>query len=73
VILVPKNIFLLKILNFMQSFVECKVSLADGNHVDFATDATMQERNSRVGAIDYQCDDWNKIVELGRHLGIIAS
>ncbi len=30
VILVPKNIFFLKILNFVQSFVECKVSLADG-------------------------------------------
>jgi hypothetical protein len=28
--LVPKSIFLLKILNFMQSFVECKESLADG-------------------------------------------
>jgi hypothetical protein len=30
VILVTKNIFFLKILNFVQSFVECKVSLADG-------------------------------------------
>jgi hypothetical protein len=30
VTLVPKNIFSLKILNFVQSFVECKVSLADG-------------------------------------------
>jgi hypothetical protein len=30
VILVPKNIFFLTILNFVQSFVECKVSLADG-------------------------------------------
>jgi hypothetical protein len=30
VTLVPKNIFNLKILNFGQSFVECKVSLADG-------------------------------------------
>jgi hypothetical protein len=30
VTLVPKNIFFLKILNFLQSFVECKVSLADG-------------------------------------------
>ncbi len=28
--LVPENIFSLKILNFVQSFVECKVSLADG-------------------------------------------
>jgi hypothetical protein len=28
--LVPKNIFFLKILNFVQSFAECKVSLADG-------------------------------------------
>jgi hypothetical protein len=27
---VPKNIFFLKILNLVQSFVECKVSLADG-------------------------------------------
>jgi hypothetical protein len=25
-----KNFFFLKILNFLQSFVECKVSLADG-------------------------------------------
>jgi hypothetical protein len=25
-----KNIFFLKILNFVQSFVQCKVSLADG-------------------------------------------
>ncbi len=31
VTLVPKNIFFLKILNFVQSFVEWKVSLADGN------------------------------------------
>jgi hypothetical protein len=31
VTLVPKNILFLKILNFVQSFVECKVSLADGN------------------------------------------
>jgi hypothetical protein len=31
VTLVPKNdFFSLKILNFVQSFVECKVSLADG-------------------------------------------
>jgi hypothetical protein len=30
VTLVTKNIFFLKILNFVQSFVECKVSLADG-------------------------------------------
>jgi hypothetical protein len=30
VTLVPKNIFILKILNFVQSFVECEVSLADG-------------------------------------------
>jgi hypothetical protein len=28
--LVTKSIFFLKILNFAQSFVECKVSLADG-------------------------------------------
>jgi hypothetical protein len=28
---VNKNIFFLKILNFVQSFVECKVSLADGS------------------------------------------
>ncbi len=32
VTLVPKNIFYLKILNLVQSFVECKVSLADGTH-----------------------------------------
>jgi hypothetical protein len=31
VTLVPKNIFFLKILNFLQSFVEFKVSLADGS------------------------------------------
>jgi hypothetical protein len=30
VTLVPKKIFSLKILKFVQSFVECKVSLADG-------------------------------------------
>jgi hypothetical protein len=30
VTLVPKNIFFLKMLDFVQSFVECKVSLADG-------------------------------------------
>jgi hypothetical protein len=30
VTLVPKNIFSQKILNFAQSFVECKVSLDDG-------------------------------------------
>jgi hypothetical protein len=27
---IPKNMFLLKILKFVQSFAECKVSLADG-------------------------------------------
>jgi hypothetical protein len=31
VTVVPKIFFFLKILNFVQSFVECKVSLADGN------------------------------------------
>jgi hypothetical protein len=30
VTLVPKDIFFLKVLNFVQSLVECKVSLADG-------------------------------------------
>jgi hypothetical protein len=30
VTLVPNDLFFLKILNFLQSFVECKVSLADG-------------------------------------------
>jgi hypothetical protein len=30
-ILAPKNTFFLKILNFVQSFVDCKVSLADGS------------------------------------------
>jgi hypothetical protein len=30
VTLVPKNIFFIKILNLVQSFVECKVSLVDG-------------------------------------------
>jgi hypothetical protein len=30
VTLVPRNFFFLKILNFVQSFVQCKVSLADG-------------------------------------------
>jgi hypothetical protein len=34
VILVTKNIFFLKILNFVQSFVECNVSLADGTLVE---------------------------------------
>ncbi len=29
---VPKNLFFLKILNLVQSFVECKGSLADGMH-----------------------------------------
>jgi hypothetical protein len=28
---VPTNIFFLRILKLVQSFVECKVSLADGN------------------------------------------
>jgi hypothetical protein len=31
VTLVTKSIFFLKILNLVQSFVECKVSLADGS------------------------------------------
>jgi hypothetical protein len=31
---VPKNIFSLKMLNFVQSFVECKVRLADGMFED---------------------------------------
>jgi hypothetical protein len=33
VTLVSKRVYLLKILNFVQSFVECKVSLADGTFV----------------------------------------
>jgi hypothetical protein len=33
VTLVPKNIFFLKILNFVQSFVGCEVSPADGTPV----------------------------------------
>ncbi len=32
--LVPNNIFFLKLLNFVQSFVECKVSLVDGNVIE---------------------------------------
>jgi hypothetical protein len=35
VIIVPKkkNFFFLKIVNFVQSFLECKVSLADGTYL----------------------------------------
>jgi hypothetical protein len=40
VTLVPKNIFL-QILNFVQSFVECKVSLADGSLLHSSTDANL--------------------------------
>ncbi len=36
VTLVPENIFSLKILNLVQSFVECKVSLADGTTHKFS-------------------------------------
>jgi hypothetical protein len=36
--IVTKNIFFLKILNFVQSFVECKVSLADRTSVCFVVD-----------------------------------
>jgi hypothetical protein len=39
VALVTKNIFFLKILNFVQSFGECKVSLADGMYVKEALSA----------------------------------
>ncbi len=34
--IVPKNIFFLKNFNFVQSFVECKVSLADGNLISYS-------------------------------------
>jgi hypothetical protein len=44
---VPKNIFfLLKILNFVQSFVGCKVSLADG-----ILESIALIRNPRVNAL----------------------
>jgi hypothetical protein len=36
VTLVPKNIFFLKSLDFVQSFVECKVILADGTLQQFS-------------------------------------
>ncbi len=35
VTLVTNDTFFLKILNFVQSFVECKVSLADGTSMHF--------------------------------------
>jgi hypothetical protein len=37
VTLLPKNIFFLKIVNFGQSFVECKLSLADGTSLYYNT------------------------------------
>jgi hypothetical protein len=44
VTLVPKNIFFLKILNLVQSFVECKVSLADGTPKDVKAITILQEQ-----------------------------
>jgi hypothetical protein len=44
VTLVTKNIFFLKILNLVQSFVECKVSLADGNLFTTAGDGSERQR-----------------------------
>ncbi len=45
VTLVPKNIFMLKILNFVQSFVECKVSLADGIYLYAYSQVTSMTTN----------------------------
>jgi hypothetical protein len=46
-ILVPKDIFFLKILNFVQSFVDCKVSLADGNHGNRRPDKNAPQRTKK--------------------------
>jgi hypothetical protein len=42
VTLVPKIIVFLKILNLVQSFVECKVSLADGSFLANARESAGQ-------------------------------
>jgi hypothetical protein len=46
VTLVPENIFFLKILNFVQSFVEWKVSLVDGTSVRHETCLTIPSHKS---------------------------
>ncbi len=48
VTLVPKNIFFLKIVNIVESFVECKVSLADGIYVTTCS-LWLLKRESRDG------------------------
>jgi hypothetical protein len=47
VTLVTNNIFFLKILNFVVSFVECKVSLADGNFTKRWSRRFIQDDTSR--------------------------
>jgi hypothetical protein len=42
VTLVPKNVFFLKSLNLVQSFVECKVSLADGSSTFCCSESASQ-------------------------------
>ncbi len=51
VTLVTKNIFLLKFLTFVLSFVECKVSLADGTMSGWCRSVM------DVKIIDYRCAD----------------
>ncbi len=58
VILVTKNIFFLKILNFVQSFVECKVSLAGGIHT---RRAYSREKSSQVISEEYYHSDLSSI------------
>jgi hypothetical protein len=45
--LVPKNVLFLKILNFVQSFVESKVSLADGMTINLQVVHFLYERQER--------------------------
>jgi hypothetical protein len=48
VTLVPKDTFFLKFLNFVQSFVDCKVSLADGIPRD--TEIFVESNEPALGA-----------------------
>ncbi len=59
VTLVPKNVFFPKILNFVQSFVERKVSLADGIYSHFQKTSIINPKK-RVVLPEHAFDDTAK-------------
>ncbi len=61
VTLVLNNIFYLKIFNFVQSFAECKVSLADGTHLNgFSFVCTLEWRANSAALENCFPQNWQE-------------